>query len=807
MANRKTVLKLLIAFTLCFCIKLQAQVIPLVQELRLTKGALNTHSNFIVTSNSATLEFEKSYFNKHLKQFKNDSLDARSRVFVNPEVAVPIRLVLNPKFKSKSREAYRLEVLSKHVKIEAKDASGIFRGITTFIQMYAHSQQGNGRIPNAVIQDQPKFSWRGMHLDVSRHFFDVEFIKKYIDLLALYKMNVFHWHLTDDQGWRIEIKKYPALTQVGAWRSGTMVGPYSDQKFNDIRYGGFYTQEEIKEVVRYAEQRHITIVPEIEMPGHAMAALAAYPQFSCTGGAFEVAKGWGVFDDVFCNKEETFTFLEDVLTEVLELFPSKFIHIGGDECPKVRWKSCSKCQKTMQDNNIKDEHELQSYFIRRMEKFLNSKGRKLIGWDEILEGGLAPGAAVMSWRGTEGGIAAAKMKHEVVMTPGSHCYFDHYQGDLRHEPLAFGGFTNLEKVYGFDPIPNELTKKEVRYILGAQGNVWTEYMSGTVRLTGKNVAKDLNFWKDDMTPEQHVEYMVLPRLLALAEVTWGTANPSQYSDFLNRVVEHNKHILTPLKYNFSNSVYEIALRVFSQNGALYAELSSPLIKQIQVSLEPYRGGIVSDGSPDFNYLSAPEFLYTSPILISSRATLKYYHDFDGLYASDPTRPYNMRRMEYSQAFLVNKATAKEITLVHEPHKNYSFGGAFSLVNGIHARGADLSKDWLGFWGEDLIATLNLDQETEVNQFGINLMEREGSWIYFPKSVRFEVSSDGLAFQEVAAMDTVGIAECKGKVRIALPHSVKAKYVRVTVLNYGAIPDGKPGSGHQAWLFADEILVD
>ena len=646
-----------------------------------------------------------------------------------------------------------------------------------------------------------------MHLDVSRHFFDVEFIKKYIDLLALYKMNIFHWHLTDDQGWRIEIKKYPELTKVGAWRSGTMVGPYSDQKFNDIRYGGFYTQEEIKEVARYAEQRHITVVPEIEMPGHAMAALAAYPQFSCAGGPFEVAKGWGVFDDVFCAKDETFAFLEDVLTEVLELFPSKFIHIGGDECPKVRWKSCSKCQKTMQDNNIKDEHELQSYFIRRIERFLNSKGRKLIGWDEILEGGLAPGAAVMSWRGTEGGIAAAKMKHEAVMTPGSHCYFDHYQGDLRQEPLAFGGFTNLEKVYGFDPIPKELSKKEARYILGAQGNVWTEYMSGTVRFAGASLETEANFWKDNMTPEQHVEYMVLPRLLALAEVTWGTANPSQYAEFLNRVVQHKKNILTPLKYNFSNSVYEIALRVFSQNGALYAELSSPLIKQIQVSLEPYRGGIVSDGAPDFNYLSAPEFLYTSPILISSRATLKYYHDFDGMYASDPTRPYSMRRMQYSQAFLVNKATAKEITLVHEPHKNYSFGGAFSLVNGIHARGADLSKDWLGFWGEDLIATINLNQETEVNQFGINLMEREGSWVYFPKSVRFEVSNDGVVFQEVAAMETVEISECKGKVRLTLAHSVKAKYVRVTVLNYGTIPDGKPGSGHQAWLFAAEILVD
>ena len=799
MTTQNTSLKLLFVIAFSFCYKLQAQVIPLVQELKHAKGTLNTRSKFIVSSNSSTLDFEKSYLENYLKHFKNDSLNAPSRVFVNPEISVPIRLILNPKFKSKSIEAYRLEILSNQVKIEAKDASGVFRGITTFIQMYAHSQQGNRKIPASRIHDYPKFSWRGMHLDVCRHFFGVEFIKKYIDLLALYKMNVFHWHLTDDQGWRIEIKKYPELTRVGSWRSGTMVGPYSKQQYDSIRYGGFYTQEEIKEIVAYAAQRHITVVPEIEMPGHAMAALAAYPQFSCTGGPFEVAQGWGVFIDVFCAKEETFNFLEDVLSEVLELFPSKFIHIGGDECPKVRWKSCPKCQKTMQVNNIKDEHELQSYFIRRMEKFLSSKGRKLIGWDEILEGGLAPGAAVMSWRGTEGGLAAAKMKHEVVMTPGSHCYFDHYQGDPRQEPLAFGGFTSLEKVYGFNPIPKDLSKKEAAYILGAQGNVWTEYISGTVRLTGENFSKDLNFWKDDMTPEQHVEYMVLPRLLALAEVTWGTANPEQYPDFLSRVVQHKKNILAPLKYNFSRAIYDIKLHVYAKDGVLYAELSSPLVENLYYGIESRLGHAASWGFSSSNY--------KAPVAISHNCTLSYHHDFDGLYASSSTMPYNMRKMRYEQAFYINKATAKTITLAHPPHGNYSFGGAFTLVNGIQAPNSELTKDWLGFSGKDLIATIDLHKSTEIKTVGMNVLERIGSWVYYPKSIHFEVSENGVDFKEVAQMNQEQIEAVQGKVRLTLTEIVNAKFIRVRAVNHGLIEAGNPGAGHQAWLFADEILVD
>lgn len=422
-------------------------------------------------------------------------------------------VLLEPKIANFNKEQYEIVVSDSEIVISALTNQGLFYGIQTLLQMVPFEKKNEIVIPWIKISDAPKYAWRGMHLDVCRHYFPITFIKKYIDYLAYYKMNTFHWHLTEDQGWRIEIKKYPKLTEVGAWRNGSMVGRYDDQKFDDIKYGGFYTQEEIKEVVAYASQRHVTIIPEIEMPGHSLAALAAYPELSCTGGPFEVGKKWGVFDDVYCPKEDTFTFLESVLSEVLALFPSEYIHIGGDECPKTRWKSCSHCQKLIKEKGLKDEHELQSYFIQRIEKFVNSKGRKIIGWDEILEGGLAPNAAVMSWRGTEGGIAAAKQKHFVVMSPGSHCYFDHYQGKPENEPLAIGGFTSLEKVYNFNPMPKELDLEEQKYILGAQANVWTEYI---------------------LTPEQ-VEYMIMPRMSALAEVLWGTANPENYLDFKTRI--------------------------------------------------------------------------------------------------------------------------------------------------------------------------------------------------------------------------------------------------------------------------------
>ncbi|MBN2091192.1 family 20 glycosylhydrolase [candidate division KSB1 bacterium] len=423
-------------------------------------------------------------------------------------------------------EGYQLKVKSNSVLIRAAAPKGLFYGAMTFLQLFPAEIMNiepmtglSWSAPCVEIEDYPRFSWRGMHLDVGRHFFPKEFIKKYIDLLAMHKINTFHWHLTEDQGWRIEIKKYPELTQIGAWRKETMG--------DSIPHGGFYTQEDVKEIVAYAQKRFITIVPEIEMPGHSQAALAAYPELSCTGGPFEVSTIWGIHNEVFCaGNEKTFEFLQNVLEEVIQLFPGDVIHIGGDECPKDRWKTCSKCQARIKYEDLKDEHELQSYFIRRIEKFLNAHGKRIIGWDEILEGGLAPNAAVMSWRGVQGGIQAAEAGHDVVMSPTSHCYFDYYQGKYG-EPKGIGGYLPLELVYSYDPIPQELSKDKQKHVLGAQANLWTEYIPTT----------------------EHVEFMLLPRMAALAELVWTPKDKRNYQNFQDRMVEHY-HRLTAMKINF-----------------------------------------------------------------------------------------------------------------------------------------------------------------------------------------------------------------------------------------------------------------
>jgi hexosaminidase len=422
---------------------------------------------------------------------------------------------------SLSAEAYALSINGGGVTIAAGTGAGLFYGAQTLMQIVPVDAAGAANLPYVNIQDNPRFAYRGLHLDVGRHMFPVAFIKKYIDLMAYHKFNRFHWHLTEDQGWRIEIKKYPKLQEVAAFRKETLVGNYGSGKYDGKRYGGYYTQEEVKEVVKYAADRYVTVIPEIEMPGHSIAALTAYPALGCTGGPYEVRTTWGVSDDVYCaGKEETFTFLQDVLDEVVALFPGKYVHIGGDECPKTRWEKCPHCQKRIKTEKLKDAHELQSYFIQRMEKYLNSKGKQIIGWDEILEGGLAPNATVMSWRGEEGGIAAAKQAHDVIMTPGNWCYFDHYQDTSKTEPIAIGGFTPVSEVYSYEPLPSQLTAEEAKYILGAQANLWTEYIA---------------------TPE-YAEYMAYPRACALAEVVWSPKEGKDYNDFLKRMQAHLKRL-------------------------------------------------------------------------------------------------------------------------------------------------------------------------------------------------------------------------------------------------------------------------
>lgn len=500
-------------------------------------------------------------------------------------------------------EGYRLKATKAGVRIEGAKPAGVFYGVQTLYQLLPVEIEKNElasgvvwSVPCVRIEDKPRFPWRGMHLDVGRHFFPKDSVKRYIDLIASYKINTFHWHLTEDQGWRIEIKKYPRLTTLGAWRKETMD--------NGIPHGGFYTQDDVREIVEYARQHYITVVPEIEMPGHSQSALAAYPNLSCSGGPFKVGTEWGVMNDVYCaGSEKTFQFLEDVISEVTSLFPGPFFHIGGDECPKLRWSNCKRCQDRIAANGLKNEQELQSYFIKRIEKMLNARGKRLVGWDEILEGGLAPNATVMSWRGIQGGIEAAKSGHDVVMTPTSHCYFDYYQG-VAGEPQAIGGYLPIDTVYSYEPVPTDLTPEEAKHVLGAQGNVWTE-------------------WMPDY---RQVEYMATTRMLALSEVVWSDKSHRNFKDFLQRMTLHyerlawrdiNFRVPTPLGVGGRKIVFRDTVAVITSpvpDATIYYTLD---------------GQDPSTSSP----------LYVKPVAIKGDQTLKAMLVLPGGRASNPVTTF------------------------------------------------------------------------------------------------------------------------------------------------------------------------
>jgi hexosaminidase len=528
------------------------QVIPKPVELTMEVGKFAIDGNTSIDV-SEGLDGEAMFLAESIQQLTNVVPTVNSGKKANIFLALDNQI--------ENGEGYRLEVTPDQIRILGKNAKGVFYGIQSLLQLIDIPEGGssvNGiTVPAVSIKDRPRFMYRGMHLDVSRHFFDVDFVKKYIDMIAMHKMNTFHWHLTDDQAWRIEIKKYPELTKVGAYRNGTITGHYPGEDNDNVRYGGFYTQDDIRDVLAYAHKRHVEVIPEIELPGHAQAAIASYPYLSCfpeeptqvpnnlmstasvaqqqNGSPKIVQESWGVYDDVYCaGKEETFAFLEGVMDEVAALFPSKYIHVGGDECPKKNWERCPNCQKRIKEEGLGDEHGLQSYFVTRMEKYLNTKGKRIIGWDEILEGGLAPNATVMSWRGVEGGIEAAKQGHNVIMTPNSDCYFDYYQSkDTENEPLAIGGFLPVEKVYGYEPIPEELSVDEQHYILGAQGNIWSEYIK----------------------TEEHMEYMALPRATALSEVVWSQKDDKDFDDFRSRLL-HIRKLYDAKGYNYAKHIFE-----------------------------------------------------------------------------------------------------------------------------------------------------------------------------------------------------------------------------------------------------------
>jgi hexosaminidase len=673
-----------------------------------------------------------------------------------------------------SDEGYVLEVGTKTIRIKAKTDQGAFYAVQTLRQLLpVDFENGSFKaekvaIPSVSITDKPQFKYRGMHLDVSRHLFSVDFIKTYIDALALLKMNTFHWHLTDDQGWRIEIKKYPKLQEVAAYRNETLIGHYSDQphQLDGKRYGGFYTQEEVKNIVAYATDRFVTVIPEIEMPGHSQAAIAAYPELGCTGEQVEVATKWGVFENIYCTKDETFDFLEDVLDEVLELFPSEYIHIGGDEAPKTQWKTCNHCQQRIKDEGLKDEHELQSYFISRIETYLNSKGRQIIGWDEILEGGLAPNATVMSWRGFDGAIEAAKQGHNVILTPGSHCYFDHYQSENEDEPLAIGGFLPLEKVYSLNPIPEELTEEEAKFVLGAQGNVWTEYMPNSKK----------------------VEYMVFPRILALSEVVWSNPEQKNYKEFVKRVENFHER-LDALDINYANHLYGIEGELVSQdNKVAYQMETSSEGKTIRYTLDGAEPDLSSE-------------IYKNPIPIIESVILKA-RVFDSEEKLGTT---------LSQDINLHKAVGKQITINKEPHKAYLGSGAAGLVNGISGSDSRYGdKEWLGFWGEDIEIMIDLGEEREIHSIKTRFYNGNGQWIYAPREISFEFTlSDGSKVIDKRDLqyNTSQIIELNYNFETSKNINIKVKKVTLKIPNYGVISEGEQGAGNKAWTFIDEIIVN
>jgi hexosaminidase len=581
----------------------QVSIIPKPAEVIIpsTAGSFTLTPQTVLVVEHAGLQATADFLNEYLKQVYGFSLKTSKKSVATNAV------YLHASKNNNKGGAYKIEVKDENIAIEGADESGVFYGMQTLLQLLPVQKETTLNIPFIRINDAPRYQYRGMMLDVSRHFFPVDFVKKYIDYLALHKMNYLHWHLTEDQGWRIEIKKYPKLTQAGAWRNGTIIGNYPGAGNDNKKYGGFYTQKEIKDIIQYAAKRYITIVPEIEMPGHASAAIAAFPALSCfpneptkiyknpslasqQSGGKKVQETWGVHDDVFCaGNDSVFTLLQGVLDEVIALFPSKYIHIGGDECPKANWKKCARCQNRIKEHNLKDEHELQSYFIQRIEKYINSKGRTLVGWDEILEGGLAPNAVVMSWRGEKGGIEAAKQRHDVIMTPNSHLYFDHFQGKPSLEPMAIGGYLTLEKVYSYNPTPEALSPEEAKHVQGVQANLWTEYIA---------------------TPEK-AEYMTMPRLAALSEVAWTQPEQKNWEDFKRRM-EYQYQRYDAKGINYAKSAFHVRQTIVLESAASKATVSFATdahAPQIYYTL---------DGSePNTNAK-----LYTKPFELRKSATIK-----------------------------------------------------------------------------------------------------------------------------------------------------------------------------------------
>lgn len=663
-----------------------------------------------------------------------------------------IRLIRATPAHKLHEQAYRLQVDSTGIQITAHREAEMINGIMTLLQL-ACIQENVHEIPQLTIEDQPRFVYRGLHLDVSRHFFPISFLKKFIDVMALYKFNNFHWHLTDDPGWRLEIKKYPELTQKAAWRTHRDWKEWKNngglylQEGHPNAHGGYYTQQEARDLVAYAKKKGINIIPEIEMPGHSEAVLATYPQMTCTGEAHKHAE--------FCiGNEQTFTFLTDVLEEVVDIFPSPYIHIGGDEADKKSWRNCPKCQERLEKEGLEDEDALQSYAVQRMNDFIKSKGRRLIGWDEIMEGGLPAGATVMSWRGEQAGIDAAHAGHDVIMTPESHLYFDYYQSDPRTQPEAIGGYTTLEKVYSYNPLPEALAKDKIKHLLGAQANVWTEYMP----------------------TQEHVEYMAFPRALALSEVLWTDQNEREWEEFSERLRGHYR-LLQRFDVNYYRPSYTSSIHV-----QYNPEVNANTISIISEQHEPTIHYTIDGEEP-----SVTSSLYKKSFDLSVPATVKAACFIDSVRVG----PVAVAQVD------VHKAIGKKV-VYNNTWDSYPAQAEATLTNGQKGELHYGDGQWQGFLN-DVDVTIDFERREEINSFAIRFMQLRGPGIFMPGEVKILLSDNGKNYREAATIthnisnDDPSLIFHTFEKAFEKPHT--ARYVRVIATNV-----------NNAFLFTDEIVV-
>ncbi len=744
------------------------QIIPIPQEIVMGQDGAFTLANgtkVLYPEGNEKMQKNAQFLADYVKELTGNTLSVEAGtegkgiiLQVTPNEAQP--------------EGYQLTVSADKVVVNGGSEAGVFYGIQTLRKSIPAGQGINVSLPAVEINDAPRFSYRGAMLDVSRHFFTVDEVKSFIDMLALHNINRFHWHLSDDQGWRIEIKCRPLLTEKSSKRKETVIGRNSG-KYDGIPHEGFYTQEQIKEIIAYAADQHIIIIPEIDMPGHMQGALHAYPELGCTGGPYEVWTQWGVSDDVLCaGNDEVLKFIEDVLGEVVELFPSEYIHVGGDECPKTRWKECPKCQARIKELGIKGdskhtaEEYLQSFIINHAEKFLNSKGRQMIGWDETLEGGLAPNATVMSWRGEGGGIEAAKQKHNVIMSPNTYLYFDYYQTkDIDNEPLAIGGYLPLENVYKYEPMPKSLTPEEQKYIIGVQANLWVEYIATLA----------------------HVQYMELPRMAALSEIQWSAADKKDYENFLSRLPQ-----LTSLydvkNYNYATHAFDITARLVPNTEEEVLDVTFKTI----------------DNCPIYYTLDG-----TEPTSASTKyeGTLKLKESC--VIKAKGIRPTGETRI-FTEEVKIHKASFKPITMLQPINPQYAFEGAGVLLDGLKGNFNYKTGRWIAFYKNDMEAVIDMKQPTEISSVSISTLVEKGDWVFDARKFSVAISEDGKNFKEIAKEEYKEMTlDDPNKIydHTLTFEPVKAQYIKVYVQPEHKLPNWHGGRGHQSFVFIDEITVN